>query len=158
VWLKIGWPFKVNGLQSRAQPISGVSVSDLRKQREFVLLDVCRSHALSLFCLSILINEMKSMHQHYAIAFAGDSFGFALYHPRPASDLRPGACGYFNDKGVWETLFNLYATPGDPYAVPKNMYVAAGLGDEGSIVRHNFPEKVSHSMRRIEMAGEARIA
>lgn len=43
----------------------------------------------------------------YAEAMRHHPFGFALYHPCHKNILKPGSCGYFNDRGEWNPITDL---------------------------------------------------
>lgn len=96
----------------------------------------------------------KDLHVKYARAFENDSFGLSLYHPHPANDLRPGACGYFNGLGKWHTLFYLDQLPADP------PLTALGQGvDEKEPIPKEWAYKKSSSMQRVTVnaRGEAKF-
>ncbi|EXJ65041.1 hypothetical protein A1O7_01380 [Cladophialophora yegresii CBS 114405] len=43
----------------------------------------------------------------FAARFKNNNEGHALYTPVKSSDLRPGACGYFDYDGKWQTIIHL---------------------------------------------------
>jgi hypothetical protein len=52
------------------------------------------------------------------------SFGFALYHPCDNEVLKPGVCGYFNSRGLWNPIADIALTDGPFVAVDRELAMA----------------------------------
>ena len=94
----------------------------------------------------------KPLHAIYARAFKNDSFGLSLYHPRPADDLKPGSCGYFNEHGVWRTLFHIDSI--DPIDGLAQFLPIISQKDP---IPQKCPDKVSEGMTRISVDARAQV-
>lgn len=63
----------------------------------------------------------RDLQQVYADAMRLHPFGFALYHPCDNTILKPGSCGYFNSRGVWNPIAHVSVAAGPFVAVDKEL-------------------------------------
>ncbi|KAF8859204.1 hypothetical protein BDZ45DRAFT_725488 [Acephala macrosclerotiorum] len=73
---------------------------------------------------------MLSSHEQFPKALEFNSYGYALYHPKPASFLQPGDCGYFDEQGDWHRLLSSIAVPNSNSAMNSKIEMIEISNDE----------------------------
>lgn len=70
------------------------------------------------------MGERKTIHEVYNEAMEVWGRGYAFYDTAPASKVRPGMCGYIDDKGLWYDIIDLTdqdALAAGGYTVPAHL-------------------------------------